>query len=161
MGSRLEKVTQNVEQAESIEQQGLEQAEQDASEVSEVKSILEGINTDVDDDILSAIEATREAVNGEGADHMGSEVHGTLEQGYEVAEQAMDEGTEQAQNSRDAAVEFSAAAGASEFGSSTAESSSSQAEGLAGEFESRVETARQGMEESEDRYGDLLSEILA
>lgn len=161
MGSRLERVSQNVEQAGSIEQRGLEQAEQDASEVSEVKSILEGINQDVDDDILSAIEATREAAKSEGSDHMSSEVHSTLEEGYDLAGEAMNEGTEQAANSRDAAAEFSAAAGASEFGSSTAENSASQAEGLAAEFDNQVETARQGMEEAEDRYGELLSEILS
>ena len=43
MGSRLEKVRQNVENASRIEQKGVEQGERDASEVREIKSIIEGM----------------------------------------------------------------------------------------------------------------------
>ena len=43
MGSRLEKVRQNVENASRIEQKGVEQGERDASEVREIKSSLEPI----------------------------------------------------------------------------------------------------------------------
>ena len=82
MGSRLEKVRQNVENASRIEQKGVEQGERDASEVREIKSIIEGMDRDVDDDIVEAMEATREAAKSEGADHMRTETHRTLESGY-------------------------------------------------------------------------------
>ena len=61
MGNKLENVKRNVETAESIEQNGLEQGEKDGSEVREIKSILEGMDKDVDEDILEAIGETREA----------------------------------------------------------------------------------------------------
>ena len=96
MGSRLEKVRQNVENASRIEQKGVEQGERDASEVREIKSIIEGMDRDVDDDIVEAMEATREAAKSEGADHMRTETHRTLESGYQVAQDAIQEGNDQA-----------------------------------------------------------------
>ena len=160
MGSRVEKVGQNVEKASEMEQQGLEQGEKDASEIREIKSIIEGMDKDVDEDILEAMDATREAAKSEGIDHMDSEVHGQLEQGYEVGEDAINEGSEQAEKSRQAATDFTSAGGVSEFGSSTAESSATGAEDIAEQFDEHVENAQQGIEDSEDRFKELEDDIL-
>ncbi|MBR4027685.1 MAG: hypothetical protein IKJ01_09100, partial [Lachnospiraceae bacterium] len=131
MGSRVENVGKKVEQASQLEQSGLEQGEKDAAEVSEIKSIIESMDTDVDEDIVEAMEATREAAKSEGADHMRTKVHTMLEQGYDVANEAISEGTDQGIKSRKAAADFTSITGVSEFGSSTAESSSSNAEHIA------------------------------
>lgn len=160
MGSIIEKVGKNVETAAQIEQRGIEESEKDAAEIREIKSIIEGMDRGVDEDILEAMDATREAAKSEGADHMRSEVHGTLEEGYNVANEAINEGTDQAGRSRKAASDFSSISGVSEFGRSAAESSSSNAENLANQFDSYVETAQENMEDAEDRYNDLLDDIL-
>lgn len=160
MGSRVEKVGKNVEQASEMEQRGIEQGEQDAAEVGEIKSIIEGMDTDVDEDIVSAMEATREAAKSEGADHMNTETHGMLEQGYDVANEAINEGTDQSRRSRQSAADFSSIMGVSEFGSSTAEASAANAEAIAGQFDSHVENAQKGIEDSEDRFNELLEDIL-
>lgn len=160
MGSRVEKVGKNVEQASEMEQRGIEQGEQDAAEVGEIKSIIEGMDTDVDEDIISAMEATREAAKSEGADHMNTETHSTLEQGYDVANEAIDEGTDQSQRSRQSAADFSSLTGVSEFGSSTAEESAANAESIAEQFDEHVENAQQGIEDSEERFNELLEDIL-
>ena len=161
MGSKVERVAQNVEKAKEIEAQGIEQAEKDASEISEVKGILEGMDKNVDEDILSAIEATREAAKSEGANHMQSDVHNTLEQGYNSANDAIQEGTEQSAKSREAASEFQSVSGASEFGRSTAESSASTAENVADQLDGHVETAQQDMNNAENNFQKLLDEIIS
>ena len=160
MGTRVEKVGQNVEKAAEMEQRGLEQAEQDDSEVREIKSIIEGMDTDVDEDIVEAMDATREAAKSEGIEHMDSEVHGQLEEGYDVANEAINEGTEQGEKSRQAAADFSSLSDVSEFGSSTAESSAANAENIAEQFDEHVENAEQGIEDSEDRFSELEDDIL-
>ena len=81
MGSIFEKVKKNVEQAEQLEWRGLERAEQDAAEIREIKSIIGGMERDVDEDILQSIEAIKEAAKNEASDHMRGEVHNTLEEG--------------------------------------------------------------------------------
>ena len=160
MGSRVEKVGQNVEKAAELEQRGIEQGEQDAAEVGEIKSIIEGMDTDVDEDIVSAMELTREAAKNEGADHMNTETHGMLEQGYDVANEAISEGLEQSEKSQEAAAEFSSILDVSEFGSSAAEESAATAESLAEQFETHAENGQRGIEESEDRFNELLEDIL-
>ena len=160
MGSKIENVGQNVESASQIEQRGLEESERDASEIREIKSVIEGMDRGVDEDILEAMDATREAAKSEGADHMRTEVHGILEEGYDVANEAISEGTDQAARSRQAAADFASLGGISEFGRGTAETSSSNAENLAGQFENFAEQAQAGIEDSEDRYSDLLEDIL-
>lgn len=160
MGSKVEKVRQNVEKASQMEQKGVEQGEKDASEVREIKSIIEGMDRNVDDDIIEAMEATREAAKNEGANHMRTETHRMLESGYEIANDAIGEGTEQAEKSHRAAADFSSVRGVSEFGRSTAESSSSKAENIANQFEGHVEQAKQEMSATEDRYNHLLEDIL-
>lgn len=160
MGSRVENVGKMVEQASQLEQSGIEQGEQDASEVGEIKAILEGMDTDVDEDIVEAMEATREAAQNEGAQHMQKETHGILEEGYEAAEEAIAEGMEQSEKSNQAAEEFSSVAGVSEFGSGAAETSSANAESIAEQFDEYAEDAQSEMAESEERYTNLLDEIL-
>lgn len=129
-------------------------------EVREIKSIIEGMDTDVDEDIVEAMDATREAAKSEGIEHMDSEVHGQLEEGYDVANEAINEGTEQGEKSRQAAADFSSLSDVSEFGSSTAESSAANAENIAEQFDEHVENAEQGIEDSEDRFSELEDDIL-
>ena len=91
---------------------------------------------------------------------MDSEVHGQLEEGYDVANEAINEGTEQGEKSRQAAADFSSLSDVSEFGSSTAESSAANAENIAEQFDEHVENAEQGIEDSEDRFSELEDDIL-
>lgn len=160
MGYRLEKVYQNVEQAEHIQETGLIEGRKDGNEIREIKGILDSMDMDVDEDILNAIRETREASKSEAAAHMDSEVHGTLEQGYMHANEAIQEGNEQAQKSRQAAQEFSRVSGVSEFGRGTAERSRSNAESLGSQFEQAAESARQRMEQSEQEFSRIRDEIL-
>ena len=112
MGNRLEKVNRNVEQADQIQEQGLEEGRKDGREISEIKGILDSMDMDVDEDIVNTIRETREASKSEAAAHMDSEVHGTLEQGYQHANEAIQEGTEQSEKSRQAAQDWAAPRGA-------------------------------------------------
>lgn len=159
MGSKLENVKKNVEKASEMEARGLEQGEKDSSEVKEIKSIIDGMDKEVDDEIVAGMEATKEAAKGEGAQHMESVVHGMLDEGYQVGGEAISEGTDQAGRSRQASADFKSVSGTSEFGRSTAESNAQQAENMATQFENLSDTAQQGIESTEDRYKNLLDEI--
>ena len=160
MGSRLEKVRNKAEKAYEVEQHGLEQGEQDTDEIREIKSIIEGMDKDVDEDIVKAMDATREAAKSEGIEHMETKVHKELETGYGIANEAIREGTDQMEKSRRAAADFASIKDVSEFGGSTAERSSSNAEKVVEQYESHIENAGQGIEDSEDRFKELEENIL-
>ncbi len=159
MGNILENVRKNVEKADELEKKGLEQGEKDASEVKEIKSTIEGMDKGVDDDIIAAMESTKEAAKSEGAGHMESVVHGMLDEGYNAGNEAISEGTDQAGRSEQAAQTFESIAGMSEFGRSSAEAASNKAEEMASAFQESAETAKEGIDRTEDRYKNLLDEI--
>lgn len=159
MGSIFEKVKKNVEQAEQLEWRGLERAEQDAAEIREIKSIIGGMERDVDEDILQSIEAIKEAAKNEASDHMRGEVHNTLEEGYRVADEAIKEGAQQREKSRRAASNFSSISSRSEYGRSTAESASQKAEDFSRQFEQQEKEARNNMETTEKEFNRMLSLI--
>ena len=159
MGNILENVRKNVEKADELEQKGIEQGEKDAAEVKEIKSTIEGMDKSVDSDIIASMEDTKEAAKSEGAGHMESVVHSTLEEGYSAGNEAISEGTDQAGRSEQAAQTFETIAGSSEFGRSTAEASSQKAEEMASAFQESAETAKEGIDKSEDRYKNLMDEI--
>ncbi len=160
MGAKLENVKKKVEQASRMEKDGLDDGEKDAQEIKEIKSILEGMDKDVDDDIVESMDMTREAAKGEGIEDMEKEVHSKLEAGYEVADDAIDEGTDQAARSRQAAKDFASVAGVSEFGRQTAEESEKSAEKMGGQFEKNANEAKTEMEKTEERFKQLEEEIL-
>lgn len=160
MGSILERVGQNVEKASEIQQQGLEKGEKDAQEIRELKSIIEGMDKGVDEDIVEAMDVVRESGKSEAMDDMNSDVHGTLEQGYDVGTEAVNEGTDQSDRSRQAAADFQSIAGVTEFGRSSAESSAAKAEDMAGQFSEYAEAAQQEMDSSEEHFRELADDIM-
>lgn len=160
MGSKLESNKSKVEGAQETQEKGLERASEDAEEVSEMKKILDSAPTEVDPDILEAYERTRDAVKSEASEDMESSAHSVLERGYEAANEAIQEATEQAGNSMEASNIFSELTGVGEFGRTAAESSAQSAEEIAGEFEANAEQASQTMEQSEDKYQQFLADIL-
>lgn len=160
MGSRLESNREQVEKASEIENKGLENAEKDAQEISEFAQVIEGMDKDVDEDILEAMEETENAARSEGAEHMESEVHGEIEDGYEIANDAISEANEQTAKSNEIASEFSSLSDITEFGSSTAEVSAENAENIGEQFNENAETAQEQMDDTEDRYQNFLEDIV-
>lgn len=159
MGTRLEQNRRKIEQANEIQERGLEQSREDSRQVQEVKGILESMPNELDDDIISAIEYARNAAKGEGSQHMRDVVHSQIEQGYNTANEAIIEANDQAQRSEQAAATFRQASGASEFGRSAAETSASGADGIATEFHEDAMNAQKQMEKTEQDFQTNLDEI--
>lgn len=159
MGTRLEQNKRKIEHANETQERGLEQGREDARQVQEVKGILESMPNELDDDILSAIEYARNAAKGEGSQHMRDVVHSQIEQGYNIANEAIIEADDQAQRSEQAASTFRQASGASEFGRSAAETSASGADSIAAEFHEGAMNAQRQMEKTEQDFQTNLDEI--
>lgn len=161
MGAKLENNKRNIERANEIQNEGIKKGQDDVRQVSEVKSILEGMPDLLDEDILGAIENTRDSAKSEGASHMQSEVHSFIETGYAQANEAIGEAVELAQNSRQASDLFRSISGVSEFGRGAADSSAGASDSIANEFESGAEMAKNVMEETEREFQSELNDILS
>lgn len=159
MGTKLEQNRRRIEQANEVQERGLEQGREDARQVQEVKGILESMPNELDDDIMSAIEYARNAAKGEGSQHMRDVVHSQIEQGYNIANEAIIEANDQAQRSEQATTAFRDASNASEFGRSASESSAAGADSIASEFQEGAVNAQKQMEKTEQDFQTNLDEI--
>ena len=158
MGNSLENVRKNTENAKEFETKALERGESVVEEVKEAEGILEGVKgLDVEQDILSAVEATTDAVKGDGTDHMKSEVHESLDDGSEKVDEVTDESQEQVELNNEAVSELDSI---KDYGSETAESAQVTAEDMSENFEDYHETAESDIEESEEEHVRHIDEIM-
>lgn len=158
MGNSLENVRKNTENAKEFETKALERGESVVEEVKEAEGILEGVKgLDVEQDILSAVEATTDAVKGDGTDHMKSEVYESLDDGSEKVDEVTDESQEQVELNNEAVSELDSI---KDYGSETAESAKETAEDMSENFEDYQETAESDLEESEEEHERQIDEIM-
>ena len=133
MGSRLESVNERVGEAKEVHTEAGELGERDAEDIANVKSILDGMPADVDDDIVDSIQEVHDSSISEASADMESTVRQTLDSGSDIASDASDEALEQQGLSEQAASQFEQISGSSEFGSS-AEGAADQAHQSADSF---------------------------
>ena len=158
MGNSLENVRKNTENAKEFETKALERGESVVEEVKEAEGILEGVKgLDVEQDILSAVEATTDAVKVDGTDHMKSEVHESLDDGSEKVDEVTDESQEQVELNNEAVSELDSI---KDYGSEAAESAKETAEDMSENFEDYQETAESDLEESEEEHERQIDEIM-
>ena len=160
MGSRLESVNERVGEAKEVHTEAGELGERDAEDIANVKSILDGMPADVDDDIVDSIQEVHDSSISEASADMESTVRQTLDSGSDIASDASDEALEQQGLSEQAASQLEQISGSSEFGSS-AEGAADQAHQSADSFGEASEEAMETIEEAEARYSEQLAEILS
>ena len=160
MGSKLESVKERVQEAREAHSEAGELGQRDAEDIANVKSILEGMPADVDDDIVDSIQEVHDSSISEASADMESTVRQTLDSGSDIASDASDEALEQQGLSEQAASQFEQISGSSEFGSS-AEGAADQAHQSADSFGEASEEAMETIEEAEARYSEQLAEILS
>ena len=160
MGSGLESVNERVGEAKEVHTEAGELGERDAEDIANVKSILDGMPADVDDDIVDSIQEVHDSSISEASADMESTVRQTLDSGSDIASDASDEALEQQGLSEQAASQFEQISGSSEFGSS-AEGAADQAHQSADSFGEASEEAMETIEEAEARYSEQLAEILS
>ena len=160
MGSRLESVNERVGEAKEVHTEAGELGERDAEDIANVKSILDGMPADVDDDIVDSIQEVHDSSISEASADMESTVRQTLDSGSDIATDASDEALEQQGLSEQAASQLEQISGSSEFGSS-AEGAADQAHQSADSFGEASEEAMETIEEAEARYSEQLAEILS
>ncbi|MDO5132067.1 MAG: hypothetical protein Q4D81_03670 [Eubacteriales bacterium] len=158
MGSKLEAVKEQVEQAKENHYEALEMGQRDVEDISNIKSILEGIPSDVDDDILEAASDVHDTSISEATSDMESSVKQSLDAGSDIADEASGEAQEQQELSEDSARSFEQISGSSEFGGS-AEGAADRAHESAESFGETSDEAMESIEEAEEEFFDQLSEI--
>lgn len=157
MGNKLESVRNNLEQARETHSRSLDMAQEDASEMKEIRSMLSEIPRDIDSDLLDEIDSVSEASTDEGVSHMETDVHNVLDEGTEVAQEVSETSEEQEGLSREAAESFDNVSD-TRFGRSGAEGAE-MANEMADSFSDTTQDAQESISEAEKNYEQLLQEV--
>lgn len=156
-GQKLEKARATLESARETQNNSLEMAQEDASEMKDIRSMLGEVPRDIDTDLLENIDKVAEDSTEEGVNHMETEVHGVLEEGSKSAEGVADESREQQELSNEASETFNKISD-TRFAGSSAESAETARE-RAEEFSDTAEMADESIETSQNQYEQLLQEV--
>lgn len=157
MGSKLESVRNNLEQAKDTQNRSLEMAQEDAGEMKEIRSLLSEIPRDIDSDLLEEVDSVSEASTNEGVAHMETDVHGVVDEGAEVAGEVSDVSREQEGLSRETEESFHNISD-TRFGGRGMEGAERAGE-TAEAFSETDEEAQESVEETEENYEQLLREV--
>lgn len=160
MGSKLESVNEKVKEVKEGHQEAIELGRRDAEDIANVKSILEGIPTDVDDDIVDAVSEVHDTSISEATSDMESNVKQSMDNASNVAFDASEEAQEQQGLSEQAATNFEQVSGSSEFGSS-ADRAADLSHQSAESFAEASDEAMESVDLAEQEYAQQMSEILS
>ena len=144
----------------SVEKEAIELGRRDAEDIANVKSILEGIPTDVDDDIVDAVSEVHDTSISEATSDMESNVKQSMDNASNVAFDASEEAQEQQGLSEQAATNFEQVSGSSEFGSS-ADRAADLSHQSAESFAEASDEAMESVDLAEQEYAQQMSEILS
>ena len=157
MGSKLTKVTEGVDTTREEIDEAIEKAGDDASEMADLRSALEGVPEDTDDDIAALKDQVEQSGVSEAVSDMEGDVRSTLESGKSTGEGVKQEAADGAQSSREAADAYGNAAD-TRFGGEGSDAQS-QAESNAEEFDDAAEQAQEVMDSGDDEFEKFLQEI--
>lgn len=158
MGFKLENLRARVETAQERHREAAELGHRDVEDIQNVKSILEGIPSDADSDILEAVQDVHDSSISEATADMESDVQSVMDSGSDIAADADSEAREQRALSEKAGSSFENISGSSEFGGS-AEGAAEQAREDEEGFGEASEEAQESIEDAEKEFQDMLAEI--
>ena len=132
--------------------------QRDVEDITNVKGILDSMPSDVDDDIVEAINDVHDSSISEATSDMESSVKQSLDSASDTATEASEEAQEQQGLSEQAASQFEQISGSSEFGGS-ADGAADLAHQSADSFGETSDEAMESIEEAEAEFSDQLAEI--
>ena len=157
MGSKLTKVTEGVDTTREEIEEAIEKGEDDARERDALRSALEGVPEDTDDDIAALKDQVEQSGVSEATSDMEGDVRSTLESGKSTGEGVKQEAADGAQSSREAADAYGSAAD-TKFGGEASDAQS-QAESNAEQFDEAADQTQDVMDEGDDDFDSILQRI--
>ncbi len=157
MGSKLTKVTEGVESTREEIDEAIEKAEDDASEIEDLREALSDVPDDADDEIAALRETVESSGVSEAVSDMEGDVRSTLDGGRSIGESTIREAEEGADNSREAGDAYGHAAD-TRFGGEGSDAQS-RAEGNAEAFDDAGIEAQDVIDEGDDEFERFMREI--
>ena len=154
MGRKKSLISEGIQESKDVGNEGLERGEELSMESSEIRALIDSIDTDMDEDDTKMIENTKEGYSGAFSDAFEGE---SLEKQNDM--EKIEQANEEIEKVSQAADIYSNMEGISDVGSEFANEAADAMDSSKTEYEEMAEDARDVLEEYKNRFAELEREI--
>ncbi len=159
MGKKIEKTSKISEKGDAKLKEQSVDAKRTSSEVAKLKSFADTMATDVDDEVLNAMQEVKTSIKAEALNYMQTEVKNKLQEGKSFMENANKESSEQIQKNEQVKSVFAKMDSVGKFGKSTRESGKTKIDQSTSEFKKQISDNQSKVASAEKDYQKALSDI--
>ncbi len=159
MGKKLDSVKNKSSEGKETFNAGRELGTKAVSDTKQMKSLIDSLPTDVDDEIVQAAKAVEQGTKSDAEGYMQSEVNSKVEQGKRSMEASNQEANDQVRNNDQVMKTFQQMDGVGSFGRSARDSGRTSVEQSTQQFEQMIAENDRAAAEAEQEYQRELSDI--
>ncbi len=159
MGKKLDSVKQKSNEGKETFKAGQELGKKAVSDTKQMKSLIDSLPTDVDDEILEAAKAVEQGTKSDAEGYMQSEVSSKVEAGKKAMEASSKEASDQISKNEQVMKTFQQMDGVGSFGKSARDSGRNNVERSTQEFNNMVSENDRSANEAQQEFQKELSDI--
>ena len=159
MGKKLDSVRQKSNEGKETFRAGQELGKKAVSDTKQMKSLIDSLPTDVDDEIADAARAVSEGTKTDAEGYMKSEVNSKIEQGNKAMEASSKEASDQIRNNEQVMKTFEQMDGVGSFGRGARDTGRGNVERSTQEFNNMVSENDRSANEAKQEFERELSDI--
>ena len=159
MGKKLDSVKQKSSEGKETFRAGQELGKKAVSDTKQMKSLIDSLPTDVDDEILEAAKAVTEGTKSDAEGYMRSEVNNKVQEGKRAIEQSSKEASDQIRNNEQVMRTFEQMDGVGSFGKGARDTGRGNVERSTQEFNNMVSENDRSANEAQQEFDRELSDI--
>lgn len=159
MGKKLDSVKQKSSEGKETFRASQELGKQAVKDTKQMRSLIDSLPTDVDDEILDAAKAVSEGTKSDAESYMHSEVSSKVKEGKKSMEQSSKEASDQIKNNEQVMKVFERMDGVGSFGKGARDTGRGSIERSTQEFGNMVSENERSADEAQREYERELSDI--
>ena len=159
MGKKLDSVKQKSNEGKETFRASQELGRTAVSDAKQMKSLIDSLPTDVDDEILDAAKAVSEGTKSDAEGYMKSEVNTKVEEGKKVMEQSSKEASDQIRNNEQVMRTFEQMDSVGSFGKGARDTGRGNVERSTQEFNNMISENDRSANEAQREFEQELSDI--
>ncbi len=159
MGSKKSGILEKIKEGDQIGRKAVESGEQLEGDGSEIKALLDSIDTTMDEDDLSAVQGAESGYSSDFKSAFKEDVETREEEMERIEGEASDSASEELEKVNDASDKFREMSGVTDIGRSNAEGAADKMRSSATEYEEFVSEATSIVEDTKSDVDSLKSSI--
>lgn len=159
MGSKKSGILEKIKEGDQVGREAIEAGEQLEGDGSEIKSLLDGIDTSMDEDDLAAVQSAESGYDSDFKSAFKEDVETKEAEMEGIEGEASDSASEELEKVNDAADKFREMSGVTDVGRSNAEGAADKMRNSATEYEDFVSEATSIVEDTKSDVASLKSSI--